>query len=480
MHAPFLVLVYQDSRTTFLAHFEDVIETGEAASVKSPFSGGMATILTPVSTARGPSAKIPTGGSIASSPISRSRRRLLDVVRESEERYRTVTEYSSDGIAILARGDRFLYANPAFLAIFDCESEAELLGRHLEDFVIPLDRERMTEIDRMVHRNECTPCHFEFRGLKKDGTIVHIEALGARTVYRGEPAGLMWLRDVGERIRAEDERRRLALIVEQAVEMILVTDRSGILQYANVAFLRHTGRKTGRGLGNADCRPGNSGRRQDLFCSPGGQASARETVEWQAYYETAGRWFQRVRGQRLAHARPIGYRDQQRRQLRDVTTESILEEQLRQAHKMEAIGTLAGGIAHDFNNILAAIIGNAELALDEIPKESTVYRNLEQIFKASQRAKDLIRQILAFSRRDHQEPVLVHAGPLIVETMKLLRSSIPATIDMRHRVETERDTILADAGRLQQILMNLCSNAAHAMREEGGVLEVTVKEYQVG
>ena len=124
---------------------------------------------------------------------------------------------------------------------------------------------------------------------------------------------------------------------------------------------------------------------------------------------------------------------------RDVTTEAILELQLRQAHKMEAIGTLAGGIAHDFNNILAGILGNAELALDEAPEGSAMQHNLEQIFKAGQRGRDLVKQILAFSRADQQEPVLVEAGPLVTETMKLLRSSIPAIIDVRHHVEPERD-----------------------------------------
>jgi nitrogen-specific signal transduction histidine kinase len=164
---------------------------------------------------------------------------------------------------------------------------------------------------------------------------------------------------------------------------------------------------------------------------------------------------------------------------RDVTTEAVLGQQLRQVQKMEAIQTLAGGIAHDFNNLLAAIMGNVELAMDDVPADSDVGHNLEQIFKASRRGKDLVKQILLFSRRDQQEPVLVEAGPLVTETMKLLRSSIPGAIDIRHRVEPGRSTILADAVRLQQILMNLVSNAVHAMREKGGVLDVLVKEYQL-
>ena len=146
---------------------------------------------------------------------------------------------------------------------------------------------------------------------------------------------------------------------------------------------------------------------------------------------------------------------------------------------MEAIQTLAGGIAHDFNNLLAAIMGNVELAMDDVAADSDVLHNLEQIFKASRRGKDLVKQILLFSRRDQRESVLVEAGPLVTETMNLLRSSIPAAIDIRRHVEPGRSTVLADAGRLQQILMNLVSNAVHAMQEKGGVLDVVVREYQL-
>ena len=152
-----------------------------------------------------------------------------------------------------------------------------------------------------------------------------------------------------------------------------------------------------------------------------------------------------------------------------------LESQLRQAHKMEAIGTLAGGIAHDFNNILAAIVGYTELVLDDIPEGLPVKDNLEQILQSGLRAKKLVQQILSFSRRSDQERRPIRIGSVIEETMRLLRASLPTTIEIVQEVEAARGFVSADPTQIHQLLMNLCTNAAHAMRERGGVLKIQLK-----
>ena len=159
---------------------------------------------------------------------------------------------------------------------------------------------------------------------------------------------------------------------------------------------------------------------------------------------------------------------------RDITEQKRLESQLNHAQKMEAIGTLAGGIAHDFNNILSAIFGYTELASLEVEKHSVAQKHLDQVIKASQRAKQLIVQILSFSRQQKEERKPIQIGPIISETLKLLRASLPSTIEIRENMVAGQAIVLADSTKMQQVIMNLCTNACHAMREKGGSLDVTL------
>ncbi|MHC1729076.1 MAG: PAS domain S-box protein [Syntrophobacteraceae bacterium] len=153
---------------------------------------------------------------------------------------------------------------------------------------------------------------------------------------------------------------------------------------------------------------------------------------------------------------------------------------LRQSQKMEAVGTLAGGIAHDFNNILATIIGYSELAKSDIADGKKINNHLDQILKASLRARDLIKQILTFSRmKSNLELQPLKLTPLIKETIKLLRASIPTTIEIRQKMSCASDTVLADLPQMQQVLVNLAANAAHSMEEKGGVLEVCLRNIEL-
>ena len=147
-----------------------------------------------------------------------------------------------------------------------------------------------------------------------------------------------------------------------------------------------------------------------------------------------------------------------------------IEQQLRESQKMEAIGTLAGGIAHDFNNILAAIIGFTEMVIDDVSDRTDVQRKMEQVLKAGLRGRELVRQILTFSRKSQAEYRVVTLSPLIRETFRLLRASLPTSISMSLNLETDTDAVYADPSQIQQVLMNLCTNAAYAMREAGGNL----------
>ncbi|MCK9295710.1 MAG: response regulator [Desulfobulbaceae bacterium] len=157
---------------------------------------------------------------------------------------------------------------------------------------------------------------------------------------------------------------------------------------------------------------------------------------------------------------------------------SRLAEELRQAAKMEAIGTLAGGIAHDFNNILTAIFGFTELARMDLPQPEKVEKNLNAIYRCTLRAKELVKQILTFSRRSAQQKEPLQLSLLIKECLKLLRSTIPATIEIRQDIRSTARS-LADPTQIHQIIMNLCTNAYHAMRQSGGVLTLALEDVEM-
>ena len=162
--------------------------------------------------------------------------------------------------------------------------------------------------------------------------------------------------------------------------------------------------------------------------------------------------------------------------LMDVTDQKHLEERFVQVQKMEAIGTLAGGIAHDFNNILFPILGYSQMLLSETPQAHPSYEHLEQIHTGALRAKDLVRQILTFSRQGDHEINLIKLQPIIKEVLKLIRSTIPTSIDISEDIQKDCGIIKADPTQIHQVIMNLCTNAYHAMIDTGGQLSISLKE----
>lgn len=163
----------------------------------------------------------------------------------------------------------------------------------------------------------------------------------------------------------------------------------------------------------------------------------------------------------------------------DVSKARQLEEQLRQAHKMEAIGTLAGGVAHDFNNILSVIFGYADIALDQIPQNNPVAEDIRQIYDAAMRARELVKQILSFSRKEVLERTPLPLAPLVDDVLRLLRASIPSTILINRNIDPNCGNVLANSTQMQQVLINLCTNAAQAMEKTGGRLDITLSKVQL-
>jgi signal transduction histidine kinase/CheY-like chemotaxis protein len=157
----------------------------------------------------------------------------------------------------------------------------------------------------------------------------------------------------------------------------------------------------------------------------------------------------------------------------------LAEAQLRHAQKMDAIGTLAGGIAHDFNNMLGAMIGYANLALGDVPEDSTAHRNLCEVLTAANRAKDLVRQILTFGRENEERQKPIRIAPIVREVLKTIQVSLPKNIEISTHIPDSSGMIMANVAQIHQILLNLCTNAAHAMEAKGGLLDVTIKEVEI-
>ncbi len=164
---------------------------------------------------------------------------------------------------------------------------------------------------------------------------------------------------------------------------------------------------------------------------------------------------------------------------RDITNLKNMELHLQQSQKMESIGTLAGGIAHDFNNILFPIVGHSEMLLEDVPEDDPLRESLNEIYSGALRAKDLVQQILTFSRQENSDMKLMKMQPIIKEALKLIRSTIPATIEIKQNINPKCGIVKADPTQIHQIVMNLTTNAYHAMEKDGGVLKVALKEVEL-
>jgi C4-dicarboxylate-specific signal transduction histidine kinase len=164
--------------------------------------------------------------------------------------------------------------------------------------------------------------------------------------------------------------------------------------------------------------------------------------------------------------------------MRETGEREKVEQQLRQAQKMEALGVLSG-IPHGFNNILAAVIGFTELLEDHVPQGSRDAHHLQRIMEAGLRGRDLVRQMLTFSRKTEQEKKPLRVSNIVKETAMLIKATTPTTIGIRVNVESESGPILADPTQIQQVLMNLCTNATYAMRETGGSLDIELNDFRI-
>lgn len=281
------------------------------------------------------------------------------------------------------------------------------------------------------------------------------------------------VQDITHRKSIEDHLFLLANIVEQTTESVVVFDRNNRIEYANPVFEKWCG------CNRLEIRNSSLER----FLGP--QASLDEMTAARAEKESwSGNLEMQALGKSIRYMRVLAFpvtdpnptRDRYVLSMQDVTAEIMLEQELRQAHKMETIGNLAGGIAHDFNNILYAIEGYANLTLSDLNPETETADMVQEIGKATRRGKEMVDRILAYSRQVEKEPEPVYVQQVMEECLRLLRSTIPRTIAIRKKVAGALSPVLADPSLVYQIIMNLATNAFQAMRQSGGQLELVLEE----
>jgi PAS domain S-box-containing protein len=416
-----------------------------------------------------------------------AQRRTEQALRESEERVASAFRASPDSMAIAdAETNQYLEVNDGFERIFGY-TRAEVLGRSPHDLkllVNPQDGDRLRAVLRAKGRVQDE----EIEVITKSGerrTILHsvepIQVAGRKCLLRVSH-DITASKRAGEALR-ESEKKFATAFQASPMALTIVEMATGRFIEVNPAFERISGYSREEAIGRTTLE-------LDLW-SAADRAAYVERLQRDGSVRGLQLTFRGRGGKELymrSNAEVIvlgGLRciltvledisEQRRAELHQAS----LEAQLRQNQKLEALGTLAGGIAHDFNNILTAIVVNQELALMDIQDSEAVRTRLDEIGLASNRAKELVRQILTFSRQQQHERVRQQLQMTIHEALSLVRASLPATIEIIQELSPEAPAVLADAGQVHQIVMNLCTNAAHAMRDKPGCLAVRLGARQL-
>ena len=286
--------------------------------------------------------------------------------------------------------------------------------------------------------------------------------------------GITSLRTKAEGEKSEKQRKLLASVIQQSNDGIIIVDGNGTVRYANPAIASITGLSPDRMLGSQIAQLQNEGIESSFYEWIWGNMEKHFPISRRFFHSAAKDEGAELDCSFWTISDPDGNSVSHVVLIRDVTGEQRLERQLRQAQRMEALATLAGGIAHDFNNSLASIITCAELARADLQEESPQAELLDVILKSGQRGRNLVKQIMTFSRRTEQDRQPLNIQDVIQECLKLLRASVPSNIEIRQIICNDPPLVMADPTQIHQVIMNLCTNAAQALKESNSKGEIVV------
>lgn len=401
-------------------------------------------------------------------------------IQESEEKYRQLFEGMRDAYGSIDMKGSIVDANKAF---------CEMMGYSLEELrklaYEELTPEKWHTVEKEIFEKQVLlrgySDIYEKEAIHKNGTVFPVEL---RTFLikdkSGKAQGISAIaRDISKRKKAEKDIGEREELLNKSQEMASIGSFVWDMITNKITWSRNMYKIYGY---DEESFTGDLFEISNQLIHPDDDERANkeisETIEKTSAWDSEFRIIRPDGKERIIRSKGEVERDADGKQIRcyginqDVTEKKEMESQLQHAKKIESIGTLAGGIAHDFNNILSPIMLHAEMAMAELPPDDPLQQCMKEIFTAGERARNLVKQILTVARKRSEKRTVLKLSFIINEAFNFLRSTIPATIDIQYNIRSEKDTVLADPTQLNQIIMNLCTNAAHAMREKGGLLEI--------
>jgi PAS domain S-box-containing protein len=406
------------------------------------------------------------------------RKKAENTLRESEETYRALITGIPDMVMRFDREGRHLFVSENIEEIFNVPAR-QVIGKTHRELGLAEDLCRKWEESIAGVFASGLPFEGETSFEGKEGTLIHNwRILPERDSHGTIKSVLSLSRDITAHHRAEKDYHTLfnEMLDSFALHEIICDEAGAPVNYrflaVNPAFEQMMELKAADIVGRTvlEVMPQVESRWIDIF---GQVASSGQPIHFESYVAGLKKYFDIKAFRPGPDQFACIFADITERK-RDAKEKKNLTDQLHQAQKMEAIGTLAGGIAHDFNNILGAIIGYAEMIQDDCAPASRTAQDIREVIRAGMRARDLVKQILAFSRQVETDRIPLHPESVVKEAVQLLRSSLPTTITIQLNFDPEVGMILADPTHIHQILINLCTNAFHAMEDTGGVLTVSL------